>query len=177
MSAANCRRGVAGLPEMPGNGRLPLPLGWRGLWHRLVIHGGPFRSVPYGKFEGIEVFGVCVRAEDKPPHFDVRLPIEDFQVPRGAQYKEVVEAVQQALDAALSGKLVYVGCMGGWGRTGLFLAVVAKACGFRDPVGYVREHYSSHAVETREQRRYVDEFDVRPIRNWLFWAALRHRLG
>lgn len=46
------------------------------------------------------------------------------------------------------------------GRTGLFLAILAKAVGFNDPVAYVRKHYYNHAVETAEQAKYVEAFDV-----------------
>ena len=43
--------------------------------------------------------------------------------------------------------------MGGWGRTGLFLALLAKVCGVENPVTYVRENYSPRAVETTDQHR------------------------
>ena len=80
-------------------------------------------------------------------------------------------AIQEALD----GKEVYVGCMGGWGRTGLFLALLAKVCGEETPILYVRTHYTPRAVETREQQEYVDNFDVGALRRWLFWTTWTRR--
>ena len=61
--------------------------------------------------------------------------------------------------------------MGGWGRTGLFLALIAKVCGEKDPVAYVREHYAPHAVETKDQQAYVESFDVAALQRWLFWRS------
>ena len=120
-------------------------------------------------------FGVCVRAERVPAEVDVSLPIHDFSTPAEEQTPAVERAIRDTLSAALSGKRVWVGCMGGWGRTGLFLALLAKTCGIADPVGYVRSNYSSKAVETKEQRRYVDEFDVSALQQWLFGRAWRER--
>ena len=97
-------------------------------------------------------FGVCVRAERAPSgRYNVHLPIHDFSVPSPDQQDEVELALRETLEALLDGKKVYVGCMGGWGRTGLFLALLAKVCGVEEPVTYVRENYSSRAVETAEQ--------------------------
>jgi protein-tyrosine phosphatase len=116
-----------------------------------------------------------VRAERAPAGVDVSLPIHDFSTPAEEQTPDVEYAIREALSAALSGKRVWVGCMGGWGRTGLFLALLAKTCGVADPVGYVRSHYSPRAVETKEQARYVDWFDVSALQQWLFGRAWRER--
>ncbi len=97
-------------------------------------------------------FGVCVRAERAPSgRYNVHLPIHDFSVPSPDQQDEVELALRETLEALLDGKPVYVGCMGGWGRTGLFLALLAKVCGVDQPVTYVRENYSNRAVETRSR--------------------------
>lgn len=137
-----------------GNGTLPLSLGWRGAGLNLTIIGGPFDSYPGRQ----KAFGVCVRAEQAPRERDVHLPIRDFDVPTSTAAVE--KALVQAFAAAIEGRPVYVGCMGGWGRTGLFLALMAKAAGVDDPVGYVRKHYTPRAVETKDQQLYVDKFDV-----------------
>ena len=148
------------------NGVLPLALGWAGAYASFDIYGGP-----YDKYPGADIaFGVCVREERAATAvWDVWLPIRDFDVPKddGA----VAVAIKQTLEAALAGRVVYVGCMGGWGRTGLFLALLAKAAGVRDPIHYVRKNYTPHAVETAEQKAYVQNFDVAAIRGWLFWRA------
>lgn len=157
-----------------GNGALPLSLGWRGAWANIVITGGPFDSYP-GRHKA---FGVCVRHEMAPPDKDVHLPIKDFSVPSSSAAVE--RALLSAFHAALSGKPVYVGCMGGWGRTGLFLALMAKVAGVDKPVEYVREHYTPRAVETKEQYAYVEQFDVRPIQKAVrraAWVTRFPRLG
>ncbi len=51
-------------------------------------------------------------------------------------------------------------CSGGRGRTGTALACLAILDGVPadDAVGYVRQHYDPHAVETLWQRRFVARF-------------------
>lgn len=141
------------------NGVLKLPLGWRGGFRELTIYGGP-----YDRFPGIaKMYGVCVRAERAPKgQFHVHLPIEDFSVPE--DHKAVERALISTFSALLNGSAVYVGCAGGWGRTGLFLALLAKAAGIKAPVAYVRNHYTPHAVETKQQLEYVARFDVSKVR-------------
>jgi protein-tyrosine phosphatase len=55
---------------------------------------------------------------------------------------------------------VEIACSGGHGRTGTALAclVVLDGLPTADAVGYVRQHYSRHAVETPWQRRFVSRF-------------------
>lgn len=157
----------------PGaNGELPLSLGWQGGWQTLTITGGPFNAFK----KADEVFGICVRKEDPRPN-DIHVPIVDFRVPTPEMKGLITASLSQAFRSALTGKHVYVGCQGGWGRTGLFLALMAKVAGVADPVAYVREHYTSHAVETSEQQAYVHDFDVTQVRaevlNTARGAALR----
>jgi hypothetical protein len=163
--------GKMGLDIAAGpNGHLPLDFGWRGAFKKLLIAGGPYDFFP-GRDKA---FGVCVRAERvDPSELDLHVPIRDFGVPKDEEALRRV--IIETLRAALSGRQVYVGCMGGWGRTGLFLALLAKAAGVENPVGYVREHYSARAVETQEQKRFVDRFDVGPLPSDLFVAAWRNR--
>jgi hypothetical protein len=148
-----------------------LALGWRGAFHTLLLFAGPYDSFP-----GVDkMFGVCVRSERvKVGNQNVHLPIADFSVPQNDL--QVQSALVETFRAVLDGKPVYVGCMGGFGRTGLFLALMAKAAGIPDPVPYVRDTYYPNAVETREQLRYVENFDVRAIRKWLYRAAWINRI-
>ena len=85
----------------------------------------------------------------------VDIPTVDFQTP---DRQTLYRGLSKAIDLILAGEPVYVGCMGGKGRTGLFLAVLAKAFGVKKPVEYVREHYYAHAVETAEQYDFVKQF-------------------
>ncbi|QXN72618.1 PTPc tyrosine phosphatase [Rhodobacter phage RcZahn] len=140
------------------NGSLTFKGDWRWAWMGFTVHGGPFPNYVKGE----DTFGLNLRAEKSHP-CDAYLPITDFSVP--TQTKEQVSAtIALVLRNALSGKHVYVGCMGGWGRTGIALSIIAKVMGEADPVAYVRKHYSHRAVETEEQQAYVRDFDVTAIR-------------
>jgi hypothetical protein len=158
----NLKVNMAGLQFDGANGLLPIDLGWAGGLQKFWIVGGPYDYYPGRE----DAFGVCVREERVPKNgYDVLLPIRDFSVPRDRD--AVKEALRKTIEAALDGKPVYVGCMGGWGRTGLFLALLAKACGEKDPIGYVRTHYTPRAVETLAQMEYVDKFDMTELRQWV----------
>lgn len=136
------------------NGVLPLTFGNL----KASVIGGPYDNFPEEGF-----FGVCVRKERMTSvgEFDVWLPIQDFHVPD--DYDEVVEALNAIVDAIFEGQIVYIGCLGGMGRTGLIMALLAKASGEPNPVAYVREHYYEKAVETTDQKLYVEHFDVEPV--------------
>lgn len=159
------------ITKFPGaNGVLPLALGWRGAFFNIDLHGGPFAKFAFGD----NGFGICLR-EVEPVDYDVWLPIEDFGIPNNDD--DVREAMVEAFEAALCGEDVYIGCMGGFGRTGLFLSLMTKAAGYPDPVGYVRKKYTSLAVETGEQKRYVAQFDVASVRRKLRRIAWRTRFS
>jgi hypothetical protein len=137
-----------------------------------VVAGGPFRECPP------TMKGVKMAAEIKQ-ECAVDIPTQDFRVP---DKKLLYKGLNKALDLMLAGEPLYVGCMGGKGRTGLFMAVLVKAFGVRKPVEYVREHYYSHAVETDEQMLFVKKFLITPtmrrkvklLRRWSwlkFWKT------
>lgn len=85
----------------------------------------------------------------------VRWP--DFRLPtdRAAAVATLREAWRRA-----ERERVEIACGGGQGRTGTALACLAVLDGVpaAEAVGYVRAHYSRHAVETPWQRRYVAGF-------------------
>lgn len=153
------------------NGTLPINLGWRGGFTKFILVGGPFDSAPQSDMW----FNVCVRAENVPKTFvSLLLPIKDFSVPgKNARVHSIVE---KTLLEAISGRSVFVGCMGGWGRTGLFLSLLAKAAGVQDPIDYVRDYYSHRAVETKAQEEYVTKFDVSELTSLVNRAGWRQRL-
>ena len=161
---------VVDIKKLGANGKLPLKLGFNGAFFDLEILGGPFDNYRPGINGDV---GVCVRAERVPASADIHLPIHDFDVPHDETDVDI--AIEETLGALLAGRRVYVGCMGGWGRTGLFLALLAKTCGVPDPIGYVRSNYSGRAVETKEQAEFVNNFDVTPLQHRLFWNAWRER--
>ena len=81
----------------------------------------------------------------------------DFWLP--SDHDDTVAALREALDRA-AGERVEIACSGGKGRTGTALALLAVLDGVpaEEAVGYVRAHYSAHAVETPWQRTYVARF-------------------
>lgn len=154
------------------NGILYLEFSIPSFWVTAIITGGPFQRCPR------HMYGVCLletepdMAPPSPCH--LWLPIADFSTPDDRD--DVIVALKEVLLAVLNSRSVYVGCAGGFGRTGLFLALLAKVAGKVDPVAYVRKHYSERAVETRQQENYVRDFPVRGLRWWLFWQAIRRKL-
>lgn len=81
----------------------------------------------------------------------------DFWLP--ADRDAAVAALREAWTRAEKER-VEMACSGGQGRTGTALACLAVLEGMppKQAVGYVREHYSRHAVETPWQRRFVRHF-------------------
>lgn len=151
-----------------GLGELKLPLTKR---HYFTVVGGPYYDRPDN------MVGVKMAAEINS-RCDVNIPTRDFQTP---ELETLRRGLTEAVERVLQGDPLYVGCMGGKGRTGLFLAVLAKAMGVKNPVEFVREHYYPHAVETAQQYQFVQTFpipeDVREqVRRarlhaqWYFWT-------
>ncbi|WP_433556166.1 protein-tyrosine phosphatase family protein [Pseudonocardia xinjiangensis] len=82
----------------------------------------------------------------------------DFRVPRDGG--AAAAQIEHAYSMARSGERVEVACGGGTGRTGTVIACMAILAGHPvdDAVGWVRQHYRRHAVETRGQRRWITWF-------------------
>jgi hypothetical protein len=136
------------------NGNLSLPLGEGGRYGYMHILGGPFDT---GLFTD-GTYNVNLKAEGTRKKFDTELPIEDYGVPLDKFL--LVEVIEDVIVQAMAGKLIVTGCMGGMGRTGLFMAILAKACGIQNPVRFVRAKYYHHAVETEKQEEFVANLDV-----------------
>lgn len=129
------------------SGSLTLPFGWADR----VIYAGPWANRPR------HVMGVKL-APEVEGFSRWYLPIRDFSIPLNT--REVDRILRDVLWALAfnTATPVYVGCYGGKGRTGLFLALLAKCLGVKDPVAYVRKHYRPEAVETEQQRKFVAEY-------------------
>ena len=86
------------------------------------------------------------------PALWVRWP--DFRLP--ADREQADRVLREAHDRA-AGERVELACLGGRGRTGTALAVLALLDGVppAEAVAWVRRHYDPHAVETPWQRRFV----------------------
>jgi hypothetical protein len=81
----------------------------------------------------------------------------DFGVPDEPVTSEAVRRVSSALARGEQGQRIMVGCVGGLGRTGSLLGLMAAACGVPAPeaVAWVRTHYAPEAVETAAQEEWV----------------------
>jgi hypothetical protein len=112
----------------------------------VLVSGGPYRMRPAHADFGVKL----AREIDRP--CEVSVPIQDFSVPETG---DLNVGIYETVRAIRAGQHVYAGCMGGKGRTGLFLACLAKALGQDSPVEHVRKTYNSHAVETDEQYEFV----------------------
>jgi len=86
------------------------------------------------------------------------LPIPDFSVPTK---DDLEQAVHQTIAYAQAGHHLVIHCSAGIGRTGLFMAYLAKRClglSGAEALQWVRR-YIPHAVETPEQQRLVLQDD------------------
>lgn len=147
------------MSQVIGNGSMKLHLK-KGKYFR--VWGGPYVGRPGS------MFGVRMAREiDRPA--DVVIPTRDFQAP---SVQDTDEGLVKIVDQLIAGAPVYVGCMAGRGRTGLMMAVLAKAFGEPNPIKYVRENYYPHAVETQSQVDFIARYQ---IPSEVYWKLAKAR--
>jgi hypothetical protein len=152
MVATDDPAGASRVTWEDGPGVVELPDG------RRVRGRGLRRGAPAGP---LPEFGVYLLGTEPDgirwPRRWVRCP--DFRVP--ADPDDAVDALKEAHRRAATER-VEVACDGGIGRTGLAVAILARLAGVapHQAVGWVREHYDRHAVETPWQRRWVRRLDL-----------------
>ncbi|MGB2728428.1 MAG: protein-tyrosine phosphatase family protein [Halobacteriota archaeon] len=86
----------------------------------------------------------------------IHLPIRDFGVPSNS---DLVCAVNLVIEQARAGRNIAIHCSASIGRTGLFIALLAKqvlSLSGEEAIAWVRQ-YVPGAVETAEQRQLVDD--------------------
>lgn len=147
---------------------------------KATVFGGPFAEYVSGQRRVVSV--KMAKEVDVPA--DITVPTQDFGVP---SHPAMHAAVRKALEAILDGNDLYVGCGYGIGRTGTFMACLAKVMidyDARDgvttstalapyigdengPLRYVRGSYLSGAVETAAQEKFIREFDTASHVAWL----------
>jgi len=116
----------------------------------ITVFGGPYPEKPAG------MFGVNLAAEIALPS-EIALPIRNYGAPTQAALQE---GIAQAIERLAKGEILYAGCKFGYGRTGLFMACLAKACGIANPIEWTRSLYHPKAVESEEQVEFVQNFDA-----------------
>ncbi len=100
-------------------------------------------------------FGVYLDHIWAPPWSYVHVEWPDFGVPSDSIALRV--RCEEILRRARSGERVEIGCVGGHGRTGTLLALLAIMTGtpVSEAVAWVRDGYCSSAIETAEQECFV----------------------
>ena len=89
--------------------------------------------------------------------------ITDRQPPSNlTEFKKMIAWTAEQLKA---GKLIHAGCIGGHGRTGLFLAALHKhMTGDEDAITHVRTNYCKKAVESTSQVNWLhDHFGIKKV--------------
>lgn len=122
------------------------------------IFGGSFFKAPDINNDK-NWFTINLMSESPQLESTFYFPIKDYSVPSKEQMPEFISLIDTIVTNIINGKKVFVGCFGGKGRTGLVLTSVAKVLGVKDPIQYVRSNYYSHAVETEEQKKFVDDLE------------------
>lgn len=161
---ARRRSDRSGFVDGPFKGKLVFELFGR----ELTYIGGPYRHKP-ANLKGVKM----AKEIDLPTDWNV--PTEDFGCPpRAALHDAIVKSIAHGIT---TGEPIYVGCMAGQGRTGLFMATVAYLLGHEEPVEFVRAEYYKHAVETEMQARFVTAtYDRQMFRRSLMRYFIDHGL-
>jgi hypothetical protein len=112
-------------------------------------------DAPYERDEA-PAFGLYFDERWSPPWPHVHVDWPDFAVP--ADPEAATAALAGLLARARAGERVEVGCLGGHGRTGTALALLAVLAGTppAEAVAWVRSAYCARAVETAEQAAFVE---------------------
>ena len=123
----------------------------------MYIYGAPFRTCPD------DITSVKM-AREIPMACDIDIPTEDFSTP---DMEVFTSGINKAMEALLNKGEIFIGCMGGIGRTGLAIAGLLKqhdnmihqsvrpATAYRD---HIREHVHPHAIETTHQLEFIESY-------------------
>jgi len=132
---------------------------------------GAERRIVGGRFDDFTPpgIGVCLEVRSHMAALaDVLMDVPDFAPPSQMQLcRGLVRTLELMRDAP--DLPVYVGCAAGLGRTGTFIAALARLAGIDDAVAWTRLHYDRRAVETSGQEAAVAALDVAAV--WAAYAA------
>lgn len=138
-----------------------------------LVHGSAstdVRQSTFGHRPNGPAWAVYLSPVWYPSGLALFVPWEDYGTPT-CSWRTAREAVQDFYKRARAGQTVEVGCMGGHGRTGTFLAcLVLMADPQFTPAGaiqYVRTHYCAKAVEDASQEWFVRWFADPSIGPWV----------
>lgn len=125
----------------------------------LSIQGGSCYS-PQGEYDVEIGFDGGMKMPDKITPWDktrfLRYPIPDQRVPKDKE--EFEKLVDWTIDQMRAGKKVHCGCIGGHGRTGVFLAVLGfRLNGDVTIAKRIRKEYCAKAIESKEQIDWLEK--------------------
>jgi hypothetical protein len=107
-------------------------------------------------------FGCYMASSWEPDWKAYWLNWTDMGLPKMSM-KTVDSIVDELLERARAGQVVEIGCIGGHGRTGTLLAMLALKAGADDATiakNWVWEKYCTHAIEGKKQEWYLDCYDA-----------------
>ena len=138
-----------------------------------LVHGSAstdVRTTMYGHRANAPTWAVYLSPVWRASGLALFLPWTDYGTPE-CSWRTAREIMTDFYRRARAGQTVEVGCMGGHGRTGTFLAcLVLLADPQFTPAGaiqYVRTHYCSKAVEDASQEWFVRWFADPSIGPWV----------
>jgi hypothetical protein len=90
------------------------------------------------------------------PGLEYLFPIPDMGVPPDLSlFKSLIQYLSEQI---MLDKKIFIGCIGGHGRTGLVLSVLVQSIAQEaDAVTYVREHYCKKVVESSVQVEWLNK--------------------
>ncbi|MGI4991054.1 protein-tyrosine phosphatase family protein (plasmid) [Halobacteriovorax sp. GFR7] len=124
----------------------------------MYVYGAPYATKPD------DIAGVKMAAEINL-ECTIDIPTRDFDVPDMETFSK---GITQALEILVNKGEIFVGCMGGIGRTGLALAGICKLHDklfhqtVRPAVDYrnhIRSKVHPHAIETKQQLDFIDSYN------------------
>ena len=152
------------IPALPAGAKGIFPLRLGTIQAKLV--GGPYANKPAGYY-GIKM------AEEINRDCVISIPTRDYCVPETGR---LIAGLYCGITLAQQQVPIWVGCMGGIGRTGLYFAALAKVMAKYqqltkhkvtiEPITFTRQHYLPHAVETAEQKNWVYHLNIDAVAEW-----------
>jgi hypothetical protein len=140
---------------------------------KLQIQGGSCYS-PQG-FYDIEILLCSGGVPSKMlPWWNIQFvlyPIVDMSVPKDIE--EFNQLLDWTIEQMRAKKKVHVGCIGGHGRTGTFLAaLINRITGETDTITWLRKNYCTSAVESKEQIDWLHEhYGIKKVKATKSWGG------
>ena len=117
-------------------------------------------TAQFGRFPPLVVEGVVLPELDKwRKSMFIRIPTKDFNIPPfpAQMWEDLLDAIERLASEREDRLNVMFCCVGGHGRTGMGLSIMAglTIAQDEDPITFVRERYCQEAVENMRQAKYV----------------------